>query len=322
MFLSNVLYHHGIAGQKWYVKNGPPYPLGAKAHSSSEKKAGTKGWTSEAKRDTKSSSKQGDISKAINKHNKTVGMDSETASRLAAYSTVFLGGAAYTAYMVHKVNKLSADTVEHYKNNRTIKSAADAPKLEKKMTSRESMAKTNPDYPSQGTTMNCTFCTTAMALRKKGYDVQANKLDDGLKTDDVFGKGFNASKQKMKGKQTPQSVLDNLAKNGDGSYGDLTVTWKTGGGHSIFWEVENGKTRLYDGQSGTEYTADNGWAHLFSYSSNKKYEYYRLDNHEPTAYAWGAVQAATSDVDPVPVKMKKDPVIAEMEKDLGYKIGY
>ena len=36
------LYHHGIAGQKWGKRNGPPYPLDASDHSSSEKKAGWK----------------------------------------------------------------------------------------------------------------------------------------------------------------------------------------------------------------------------------------------------------------------------------------
>lgn len=34
------LYHHGIFGQRWGKKNGPPYPLGASDHSASEKKAG------------------------------------------------------------------------------------------------------------------------------------------------------------------------------------------------------------------------------------------------------------------------------------------
>lgn len=39
-FSSNYLAHHGILGQKWGHKNGPPYPLDAGDHSSSEKKAG------------------------------------------------------------------------------------------------------------------------------------------------------------------------------------------------------------------------------------------------------------------------------------------
>lgn len=34
--------HHGILGQKWGKRNGPPYPLGQEAHSASEKKAGWK----------------------------------------------------------------------------------------------------------------------------------------------------------------------------------------------------------------------------------------------------------------------------------------
>lgn len=34
------LAHHGIRGQKWGHKSGPPYPLDASDHSASEKKAG------------------------------------------------------------------------------------------------------------------------------------------------------------------------------------------------------------------------------------------------------------------------------------------
>ncbi len=40
-FESNYLAHHGILGQKWGHKNGPPYPLDADKHSANEKK---KGW--------------------------------------------------------------------------------------------------------------------------------------------------------------------------------------------------------------------------------------------------------------------------------------
>ena len=38
----NELYHHGIKGQRWGKRNGPPYPLSEDDHSLSEKKAGWK----------------------------------------------------------------------------------------------------------------------------------------------------------------------------------------------------------------------------------------------------------------------------------------
>lgn len=36
------IYHHGILGQKWGKKQGPPYPLDAGNHSAAERKAGWK----------------------------------------------------------------------------------------------------------------------------------------------------------------------------------------------------------------------------------------------------------------------------------------
>ena len=38
----DYLEHHGILGQRWGHRNGPPYPLDSEDHSSSEKKAGWK----------------------------------------------------------------------------------------------------------------------------------------------------------------------------------------------------------------------------------------------------------------------------------------
>ena len=38
-FKDDSLEHHGIEGQKWGVRNGPPYPLDSSDHSAAEKKA-------------------------------------------------------------------------------------------------------------------------------------------------------------------------------------------------------------------------------------------------------------------------------------------
>ena len=37
--MNNELYHHGIVGQKWGVRNGPPYPLQGGSYTPSEKEA-------------------------------------------------------------------------------------------------------------------------------------------------------------------------------------------------------------------------------------------------------------------------------------------
>lgn len=52
-FESNYLAHHGILGQRWGHKNGPPYPLDASDHSASEKKAGWRKSLSTAIKDHK-----------------------------------------------------------------------------------------------------------------------------------------------------------------------------------------------------------------------------------------------------------------------------
>ena len=63
----SVIEHHGIKGQKRGDRNGPPYPLDAGSHSAAQKKAGTSGWTSDAKKEVRrqeilgSKRKSGDI---------------------------------------------------------------------------------------------------------------------------------------------------------------------------------------------------------------------------------------------------------------------
>lgn len=50
-----------------------------------------------------------------------------------------------------------------------------------------------------------------------------------------------------------KSLTDTLAKYPDGSRGELTVWFNTGGGHSVAWERSQGKTHVIDAQSGQVY---------------------------------------------------------------------
>ena len=115
---SSELYHHGILGQKWGKKNGPPYPLEPSAHSSAEKKAGY----------TQS------IKGSSNNQNKRT-FNKETAKKVAigVGTTAAVAAVAYVA-IKHKplvkavLKDLSTNPARELRlaKNATIKAGADA----------------------------------------------------------------------------------------------------------------------------------------------------------------------------------------------------
>ena len=77
----DYLQHHGILGQRKGARNGPPYPLSASSHSSREKSHGTKGWSSDAKKESKQKTlfkKHKKASDDDNSKNKKTSMAEET----------------------------------------------------------------------------------------------------------------------------------------------------------------------------------------------------------------------------------------------------
>ena len=278
------LYHHGIIGQKWGVrryqnKDGTRTEAGKKRYNNSKniKNSTAYDFVENKKNQSISECRAGAGEEYI-----------AYAATIAVYLGTMLGLGKLAQ---HADRKRKHQELENLNAMKDIKSFDDAPKLSKKMSASESMKVTNPDYPSPGTTMNCVFCTTAMALREKGYDVKAGKLNDGTYSDDVFKSAFNSPEVKMSRKTTASSMLSTLASNGEGTYGNLTVSWKLGGAHSVFWKVENGKTHIYDGQNGQEYTKSGPDFNMFASNVNmRNVRYNRLDNCEPTEYALAVVE--------------------------------
>lgn len=289
-YRSDELYHYGIKGMKWGVrryqnKDGTLTPAGRERYRDGDGRKPN---------NSPESFVNGIRNKAVSSlTNKTGSGEAEIAVLLAAYVVV---PAAYLTALVIKAKtfpKKRMALLETMKDDRDFESIKDVPKLSKKMSPEESMSHTNPDYPKKGHTMNCTFCTTAMAMREKGYNVKAKTTDDGWPADMLFDKAFNSKTVKMSPKATASDLIKDLSKQGNGSYGNLTVTWKFGGGHSVFWKVVDGKVHIYDGQAGKEYDVSNPKNSDFLNSILPGYaSYNRFDNCNPTEYALSLIEAA------------------------------
>lgn len=177
----------------------------------------------------------------------------------------------------------------------TPKSFSELKKIDTKQTNDEHQKKVNPKYndSTYDYSMNCTFCTAAYDLRKRGYDVEANPIStvESYTIDDVCSwyKGAKSvsnvdvryayettikSRKDVLSKE--EMLLKSLESNGDGARGHLGLNWTGGGGHDVVWEIENGKAIIRDCQNGKVVDISD----YLSYASS--YNYVRVDNLEPT----------------------------------------
>ena len=178
----------------------------------------------------------------------------------------------------------------------TPKSFSELKKIDKEQTDDEHQKAINPDY-EYGTkydySMNCSFCTAAYDLRKRGYDVEANpiSLSEAYTIEDIctWYKGAEsvsrsqvASNYKIHSESIGETINPTdmlkyeLARHGDGARGHLALYWSNGGGHDVIWEVKNGEVMIRDCQTGN---VSRTFSEL-SYASD--YAYVRTDNLEPT----------------------------------------
>lgn len=266
------LYHHGIAGQRWGSRNGPPYPLGNSQKSSAEKKAEKNEDPGVSK--FKKSQRIMKIAKPIYM---TTNIAAFPATALFGPGGLMASVAAQVATLsiMAVASKLHVDAQKEFDENFEPEKVSfkDLNKKESPGTAKTDMKACNEDFPAPGTTQNCTFCTAAFDMRRRGYDVRAQKTPDAQPITKALALYKNPDVYRGNLKTYKEFVSDAP----DNSWGHLFVRQKYAPiGHDVAWHKENGTTKIYDCQSGKSYTIDK-FMDLFDLSN---VEWLRTDNLE------------------------------------------
>ena len=253
----NSISHHGIQGQKWGTRNGPPYPLKSGEHSPVEKTG--IGHNAANKLLSKYGSKS------------TAGMGEVLVAQLTAY-----------AVMMITVKAIVEASYAHDKKKNTKENTSDIQKrIKGKHSTADDLKAVNPDFTDptdMSARMNCTMCSTAYDLRRRGYDVVANKTEQGRKFKDAAA-WYNISHKDVPKYKTRDQFEAALQNEPDGARG-LTFTsyGMFNSYHCMVWEKKNGVVTISDGQNNTppKSIKESG----ISAKGSVPYQYLRTDNAE------------------------------------------
>lgn len=230
-----ALAHYGVKGMRWGVRN--------------ERESGTQSQSSK------------------------VGVDPVTAAIGAVYVGIFL---ASTYVTIRDLRRAKNDSGEDIQKKNADVAWKKKPELSKKMDIDglydNVVKQVNPDFPKSGTKMNCRRATFTYEMRRRGYDVTATRSHfatgqdlQGLQSsmtgpkkhyESIWGEKRVAPPNTF-AKETParrsELIFDSLGKYPNGARGELAVGWKFGGGHSMAFEIVNGKPVIFDTQNATTY---------------------------------------------------------------------
>ena len=176
----------------------------------------------------------------------------------------------------------------------------------------------NPNYGELGTKNNCRRATMAYEMRRRGYDVSATRTGNGRgqtslgmynamspegqkpvgqlgsikrlikESSNPGDKPFTDFLQRGSGngtnpiEKTPthfaEKIFSSLGQHPEGARGELGVTWRMGGGHSVAWEVIGGKPVIIDTQSGKMFKTADDLNKYYGTGSIASAGFTRLDN--------------------------------------------
>lgn len=248
----NELMHHGIKGQQWGKRNGPPYPLSEGKHRAVIKKHKVK--------KTKTTG-------LFKSYEKVISNSFENATAPVEKRITPDGKAVYPpiAAVIEQAQRSGKDN-PYDRGKKGFDGTED---------------EVNPDYGAPGTTNNCAFCAAAIEMRSRGYDVCARRSYGGVGAG-MFERWFKGARNEYC--ESFNEMKSDIEKDGDGASGVMQGFYGRGlgsgdGGHSLHWENNKGEITIRDGQTHKKYSWDEAMDH-FRFNDEKGCIRTRLDNHE------------------------------------------
>ena len=223
----NELYHHGIDGMKWGVRNGPPYPLDQKTHNEVVRKGYVRDRDeSRAKGVVKLSKRQG-IAKAYNRIDRN-------------WKEVI--NSSDLPEVINVADGLANGSLSHLK------------RLEENELTADDLASCNYGYGKPGTTSNCAKCSATLEMRFRGYDVSAGRCFMG--TNNGYSSYWfdGATDYKEKGFDNYANRVDKVF--GNNGRGCLDFRYPDNkGGHSMYAMYDKDRVfHILDGQNNREFS--------------------------------------------------------------------
>lgn len=109
----------------------------------------------------------------------------------------------------------------------------------------------------KGRDTNCVFCSSAIIMRLKGYEVSSQRSPSSVGwPEPVLGHMFKDQVSIKPGLKNYKELIEMFESLGEGRYGMMKVGWQFGGFHEVAWIIKDGKLKILDGQVEKIFNAD------------------------------------------------------------------
>lgn len=271
------LSHHGIKGQQWGTRNGPPYPLDQKTHNQVAKSAG-KSSKGSSKYDADGGARTGLIPELISLA-ALIGIDLYLSSPKVQDRRKNKKQKEF----YEKSHDISEDLLGDIVDVNKEYSEDNPPRLiAGEHSIEDDMLACNPRYRDgvvPGTTSNCTLCAFTYDMRRRGYDVAALASETGNYPDQIIKDLYkNPKVDKFKARSMTDLFRQAAEKYPEGARGEIHLAAPFFA-HSMAWEIKNHELIVIDPQRNEKHTAQQLEEYGF-YPNHAQNGFIRTDNLE------------------------------------------